>query len=59
MAPTYTANSREMAVSGSILKVNGRVRATDMVMVIPGTAPKNVPMETPAKTARIFFKVKK
>ena len=47
------------AVKGSMLKVKGSVRATAIVMVMPGMAPQKVPMATPPKTARIFLKVKK
>ena len=59
MAPTYTASSKEIAVRGSILKVKGRVNATDIVIVIPGTAPKKMPIDTPTKIANTFLMVKK
>ena len=40
-------------------KVKGKVRATAMVMVMPGMAPQNTPIVTPPNTARRFFQVKK
>jgi hypothetical protein len=48
-----------MAVSGSILNVKGIVNATDIVMDIPGRAPKKHPMLTPPKMAAILAQVKK